>query len=246
PLYRAATGPEEELVCMLSHKCSNENHRLAGLIGAALAPHGVRLLIDGLRAGAEFNTGTQTLDFDGFLLLFTDDAWASAQCQLEIQSACRRRMPMFTAYVSGTLPDELTTTITIWRPHFTDPGELRKDAEVLVRDMRTRVVLTRHLRSLTSENPPDVTREAAKALTDSEARNVVAEFAQDLAQGFSRVHDATTRFWIAQALGNAGTPEAAKALRTLPSPDDPLVSKGIREALLMIEGGDVNRKESNP
>jgi hypothetical protein len=225
----------EKLACMVSHKCSCENHRLVGLIRAVLAPHGIRLLVDALTAGAAFTTGMQTFQFDAFLLLFTDEAWASEPCQLEIQSARDRRVPMFTAYVSGTLPEVLRTRI-VWRPRFSDPQEFQQDAEILAGDMRTRVVLTRQLHLLTPENPPDVTREAAKRLVDAAASNVVAEFAQELTVAFRTVNDEITQFWIAQALGKADTPEAGKLLRSLPKPAHPYVSEGIRQALLKIEG----------
>ena len=103
--------------------------------------------------------------------------------------------------------------------------------------MRTRVSVHREVQLLSETNPPDITQAAARNIADSEYRTVVAEFARELAKKYRRIADPTTCFFIALALGNACTPEAAKLLRELPEKDHPLPAEGIKQALEMIAYG---------
>jgi hypothetical protein len=194
------------------------------------------LLIDPFRYGEDFTIRMQSLDFDALLFLITPESWKSVPCRIELETAQRRGVPIFTALLEGDIPEELSHRLS-WKLQDLDDEAFAKQAHTLACAIRTRVLTHKQIQLLTEKNPPDITRAAAQNVADADDRTVVAEFVSELAQRFRQISDPTTCFWIALALGNACTPEAEKLLLALPSKDHPLPLEGIQQALEMIAHG---------
>jgi len=86
--------------------------------------------------------------------------------------------------------------------------------------------------------------EVAKSIATEEDRTIVAEFACELARRYRKISDPSTHYWIAIALGRAGTPQAEALLQKLPKGDHPLEIEGIRQAREMIKHDELVPKQS--
>jgi hypothetical protein len=145
-------------------------------------------------------------------------------------------VPIFTALLEGEIPKAFSRRLS-WKLEDLDGKGFAEQVHGLADAMRIRVSVNREVQLLSDTNPPDITQNAARNVADSKYRTVVAEFARELAKRYRGITDPTTCFFMALALGNACTPEAAKLLRGLPEKDHPLPGEGIQQALEMIAHG---------
>jgi hypothetical protein len=228
---------DESYVCLLSHKCNDRTHGFCDRLISALASYNIRLLKDPFRVGDECSTRMKTFDFDALIFLSSPESWASKPCQLELKTARHRAVPIFTALLEGDVPKALRRRI-YWKPYALTDEEFGPEVHSFANAISTRVSLHKNVQLITQDNPPDVTRQAALNITEEGDRTVIAEFVRELASRYCKVADPNTRFWIALAIGKAGTCEAAKLLRKLPTKDHPYPLEGIRQALEMIAQGD--------
>jgi hypothetical protein len=225
-----------DLTCLFSHKCEAPMaHGLGVRVQGLFRQPGIDLLIDPFRVGDQTKTRAQTIDFDSLLFLACPLSLESEYCQLELNAARQRSVPVFSILLDHAVPEILKTTI-YWRPSLSDTARFIEEVAQLAVAIRTRAGLARNLRLLGPETPPDVSRESAEAIACRTDRTLVAEAAGELANRYLRVTDPTARFWIAQALGHAGTPEAARLLSSLPRRDHPYALEGIRQAIETIQG----------
>jgi hypothetical protein len=145
-------------------------------------------------------------------------------------------VPVLVAQLAGTVPARLKKRIYWSLPRAGSP-EFATEIGDLARAIRTRVELRRKLNMLTPDSPPDQTQSAAQEIALEGDRTLVAEDVSLLAQRYLDLGDPTTRFWIAMALGSAGTRKAARLLERLPPQDHPYALEGIRQAKEMIARG---------
>lgn len=221
----------------MTHKCNAEMHALGRRLAAALDQYDIELLIDRFEVGDNAETRMETFEIEALLFLLSPESWASGPCQLELETARRRGAPVFMAHLNGDVPEEVRQMIR-WELYELD-GEIPvTQVSKLASAIRARVSLHREVLLLSSDNPPDITQQAAHNIYDAPDRTVVAEYASELAKRYSQVVDPSTRFWIAIALGRAGTVEAAALLRALPTGDHPYPDHGIRQALDMVAHGE--------
>jgi hypothetical protein len=227
----------QKIRCLLTHKCNDEMHEFGRKLAMALDQHGIELLIDRFEIGDVADTRMKTFDFDALLFLLSPESWASEACQLELETARRREAPIFIAHLSGDVPEELRRVI-YWKPCEYDGQAFAQEIKNLALAIRAHVSLHQEILLLSGNNPPDITLQAARNIYEAPDRAVVAEYAGELAKQYRQVIDPSTRFWIALALGRAGTPEAATFLRALPTDDHPYPVQGIRKALEMVARGE--------
>ncbi len=226
---------DEARFSLLSHKCSCESHQLGQRLASALKPYDIELLIDPFSPGDDIVRSMETFEFDSFIFLLSPASWSSTQCRVELETARRRGVPFFVIHLEGDVPAELRERI-YWKPP-EDDEEFAAQVHQLAIAICARVSFHRRVRKLSAENSPDTTQKAAQEIYDEEDRTLIAEYSRELAKRYELVRDSTTRYWMALALGKAGTPEAAALLRILPSEDHPLPIEGIRQALEMIADG---------
>ena len=229
---------DRSLTLFLSHKCDERMcgkrvNSLANRLAQSLSRHNITLRIDPFDYGDDVTVGMQSVEFDALLFLMTPESWASKSCRIELDTALRQGTPIFVALLEGDLPDELSHRLS-WNVQNLNGEALAEQVDDLARAIRSRVLIRRDIQSLAKANPVDVTREAAENVATSKERAVVAEYAHELAQRYRLLTDPATCFWIALALGNAGTPDAEELLRGLPPKGHPLPSEGIQQALETI------------
>jgi hypothetical protein len=221
----------------MTHKCNDEMHAFGRKLAIALEQYAIELLIDRFEIGDDADTRMKTFDFDALLFLLSPESWASEACQLELATARRRETPIFIAHLSGDVPEELRRVI-YWKPCECDGEAFAEEVKNLASAIRAHVSLDKEILLLSGNNPPDITLRAARNVYQASDRAVIAEYADKLAKRYRQVSDPSTRFWIALALGRAGTPEAATLLRALPTDGHPYPFRGIREALEMVARGE--------
>jgi len=224
---------DADIKLLLTHKCSLSVHQLGRRLGDALKDHGIQLLIDPFRVGDDVETRMLTFDFDALIFFCSPESIASEPCQLELRSARRQRTPMFVALLEGSVPPQLKVRL-YWNPAAIDDAAFAAEASRLATAIRNRVTFSRELRLLHPENFPQETLETARKIATESDRTLVAEYAGELAKRYLAVTDASTRFWIALALGKAGTKHAAQLLDRLPKTDHPYALEGVKQALEMI------------
>jgi hypothetical protein len=220
--------------CLFSHKCGRRSHDLGARLAEALRPGGVELLVDPFRYGDDFGARMRTFEFDALLFLLSRASWASPACQVELETARVRGAPVFVAHTGGfPIPEELKGRYALnLRGSGGDPSPaaVARLAEAVI----ARATLQRRLKSLVAAAPPDVTRAAAEAVAFDSDRTALAERAAELALKYRELEDPITCFFISQALGEAGTQEAAALLRSLPTKGHPYPNDGVRQALELI------------
>jgi hypothetical protein len=228
----------EPIVCLLSHKCSAElcGKQIGSLsrrLAESLAHYRITLLVDPFRYADDFNVRMKSVEFDALLLLISPASLRSKPVQMELRTARRRGVPIFTALLEGEIPGNFDHRRS-WDLKDMNDEQFADQVGLLADSMWMRVRAYREIQLLNETNPPDITEGAARNLATFDDRSVVSELAGELAKRYRRISDPTTCFFIALALGNACTPEAAKLLRALPEKDHPLPGEGIQQALEMI------------
>jgi len=195
------------------------------------------LLIDPFRLADDVETRIDSFDFDSLIFISSPESLASKFCQRELQVARRKSSPIFVALLSGDVPRKMKKKI-YWSIPPSGSLEFVSGVQSLAKRICARVALFRSLRQLNREFPPDKTREAAQTNALDSDTSLVAEVVSLLARRYLQMEDPTTRFWLAQGLGSAGTPKASKLLNhLLPKEDDPYALEGIRQAQAMISLG---------
>jgi hypothetical protein len=223
-----------DVVCLLTHKCNELSHTLGAVIAELLKSSNIALLIDPFRLGDDVQTRERTFQFEALLFFCTPESRASQNCQLEIETARKRRVPIFTALLDGPPPEELRSKIN-WTPHSAGTTEFLAEIALLATSIKERAFLLRRVNAIQSDAPPDETRDAAQSIAMEMDRTVIAEYASALADRYVQIKDPTTRYWLALSLGRASTPQAEEILRRLPDNDHPYALEGVREALAMIQ-----------
>jgi hypothetical protein len=226
--------PHPQLHCLLSHKCDDRSHGIGQHLRAALRPFGIDLQMDPFDVGDEVDARMQTFDIEALILLSTPESVASEPVRLELESAERQGIPMFTIHLNGTLPSLLKKRSYWHMPSFDDPA-FTVGLQDLVRSVQSRVAFNRKIRLLYPENSFHEMLEVARSIAMEAERTILAEFACELARRYVKVNEPNTRYWIALALGKANTAQAARLLDRLPKQDHPLALEGIRQARAMIQ-----------
>jgi hypothetical protein len=219
--------------CLLSHKCG-EAHLLGDLLRNALRSFEICLQIDPFSVGDDVDIRMQTFNIEALILLCSPASLASEPCQLELRSASRQGMPIFTAHLEGPVPLSLRKR-SYWHVPPSDSPAFATGVEELAKSVQSRVLFNRKLHLLYPSNYFYEMTEVAKSIATEEDRTIVAEFACELARRYRKISDPTTRYWIALALGRADTAQAAALLQKLPRSDHPLELEGIRQAREMIQ-----------
>lgn len=225
-----------EITCLFTHKCSDRTHALGCLLKNSVRDEGIELLIDPFRLGDDIETRMDSFEFDALLFLSEPESLASGPCQRELRTARRRSVPIFVVAVGGGSPDGVEKRL-YWRLPPADSPEFTAGIEELGQVIRRRVRLTRDLRILHVDRPPDETMSAAQRIALETDRSLIAEVVSTLVRRYKQLQDPTTRYWIALALGSAGTSKAAKLLNKLPKEDHPYALEGIRQAREMLALG---------
>src|ERR1035441_5591537 len=225
-----------EITCLFTHKCSDRAHTIGSILKNALADAGIDVLIDPFRLGDDIETRMDSFEFDALLFLSEPESIASGPCQRELRTAKRRSVPVFVGAVGGGRPDGAERRL-YWRLPPADSPEFSNGIKELGEAICRRVRLTRDLRLLHGDRPSDETQAAAQRIAVDTDRSLVADVVSELVRRYRQLEDPTTRYWIALALGSAGTSKAVKLLNKLPREDHPYVLEGIRQARDMIALG---------
>jgi len=219
--------------CLLSHKCDDHTHRIGQHLRVALSPLVIDLQIDPFDVGDDVNTRMQTFDIEGVIFLSSPESITSVACQLELKSAGRQAIPVFTIHLQGLVPSQLKKRSYWHMPSVDDPA-FAAGVEDLARSIHSRVAFNQKIRLLYPENSFHDMLDVARTIATQGERTILAEFACELARRYLKISDPNTRFWIALALGRADTPQAARLLDRLPKQDHPLALEGVRQAREMI------------
>jgi len=223
------------LRCFLSHKCNDEAHDLAVPLETALRPHGVALLRDPFETGHVIVTRIRSLTFHSFVFLHCPDSWASPMCQEELETARDRGVPILTVRLASTVPSELKDRVyaDLGRPDVDRPAALQALAMVISSRSRLHHTIT----MLDPCHDPEETRKTAQRLVSEFDATLIAEYVTRIASYYRPETDVAARFWLAIALGKAGTPEAKKTLDSFSWEDHPYPREGIKEAHAMLDHG---------
>jgi len=200
--------------CLFSHKCSAENHVYGHLLGRALKPCDVELLIDPFRPGDRTDTRMDSFEFDSLLLLWSPESQASAAVQRELRTALRRSAPLFVAVDPGSPIRSFRKRILWVRPAEQSPEFTAKVSD-LAAAIVARVAFLRNLRVLRDDVPADDSREAAQRLALDFETTLLAEGGPALARHFLRTTDEIT--------GSGSGPTTKLLVTGLPSPSAPRV-----------------------
>jgi hypothetical protein len=218
-----------DIVCLFTHKCTVDSHEIGARLKTQLRREGIELSIDPFEPGHHTTTRIDTLPFDSVLFLWSPEGETSFFCRREIQTAERRLAPLFVA-VDSEVPMRSFQRRILWvRPRDNSPDFARRVAE-LAGAIRYRVTFNRELRRLDHSVPVEESRDAAERIAMNFDRTILAENVAALGRLYLQMNDYTGQYWIAIALGSAGTEEAARVLNNLPEPDHTLVLEGLREA----------------
>jgi TIR domain len=221
--------------CFLSHKCNRAAHAFAESLAEALGSRQVTLLVDPFETGHDVVTRIHTVEFHSLVLLLCPESWTSPACQEELDTARARSVPILTARLAGEVPDALKGRL------YSDVGGLAGPAlENALAKMATaidvRARLYKTIGTLDPQNHPEETRQAAQFLGDEADRTLLAESLEHIASYYTSESDYTTRYWLALAVGRAGTCEAKRILRRFSWEKHPLPLEGIRLARQMLKG----------
>ena len=219
--------------CLLSHKCNPRAHLIGDRLRCELNAFGICLQIDPLHVGDDVEVRMQTFNIEAVVFLCEPAGLASSPVHLELESASRQALPIFTIQLEGDLPPSLKKR-SWWRMPSIDEPTFATQAGEMAESIRQRVLFNRKMRELHPTNYFIAMSEVAKDVATNEERTILAEFAGELATRYRKISDPTTRYWIAIALGRADTPDAARLLDQLPPANHPLEEEGIREALEML------------
>ncbi len=227
------TSASTTINCLFSHKCSERAHSIAKHLQRLVGPRHIDLMVDPFEIGDDVDIRMQTFDIEAVVFLCEPTSLSSEPVQLELDSAARQEMPIFTLHLEGEVPPSFKKR-SYWHLPPLDSVDFSTGAERLAESIRRRVFFNRKVRLLYPENYFLQMSEVARGIAQDEDRTIIAEFACELARRYHRVSDPSTRYWIAIALGRADTPQAEKLLEALPVPAHPLESEGIREAREII------------
>lgn len=219
--------------CLFSHKCSDRAHLIGANLRRLLEPFGIDLQIDPFNVGDNVDVRMQTFDIEAVTFLSEPLSLVSGPVQLELKSAARQGIPIFTLHLEGEMPPSLKRR-SWWPLPALDSTAFVKGAEALAKSIQPRVFFNRKIRLLRPDNYFYEMKEVAQGIAEKEERTILAEFACELARRYRKVSDPSTRYWIAIALGRADTLQAAKLVEKLPEAGHPLEIEGIREAREML------------
>jgi hypothetical protein len=215
------------LTCFASHRCEEREHAFLARMSAACECCGVRLLVDPFEVGHHVQTRMETVAFDSFLFLCTPASWASAACQTELRTASTRHVPVITVRLWGEVPAELRDRVFLDVEGLSDEaGALNTLAAALTRRAR----LHRRILALDLPGDPATPWAAAELLVERVDSTLLAESVELLAAFYRPDVHPATRYWLALALGKAGTARAGAILDGLAWETHPYPLRGIREA----------------
>lgn len=224
---------DSNITCLFSHKCCEEAHRVGLLIQKTLLYHNISLQIDPFDVGDNVAVRIQTFGIEALLFLLSPESISSPWVKLELKSARRQRLPVFTLHLQGTIPTNLKTS-SIWSLPPIWSVEFLNGVDKLAVAVRRRVDFRNQLRRLYPSSSVYDLIEVAQSLALNAERTLLAESACELAMKYCRIPDPSTRYWIAMALGRADTNRAARLLRRLPDGDHHLELEGLRQAGEML------------
>jgi hypothetical protein len=230
------------LFCFLSHKCNDLSHALGLRLHVALEHSGVTLLGDPFNPGEDVRTKIDSQRFHSFVFLHCAEAWLSPMCQHELQIAIARGVPVVTVQIDDTKRRELQGRICLdASPSAGGMTDARVD--VLCRTVTAHARTYNAAHTLHGENPPELTRENAKYLADKVEPALLGDYLDALVDAYQPTTDVTTRYWIALAVGQTGTPQARRALDDFGWENEALPKEGIRQAReLLAASGLISRR----
>src|SRR5438128_1936294 len=159
---------DDSIVCLLSHKCSGqicgrEVGSLSRRLAESLAHYMITLLIDPFRYADDFAVRMMSVEFEALLLLISPASLKSKPVQVELRTARRRGVPIFTALLEGEMPGNFNRRLS-WNLKDLNDEEFADQVRLLADSMWMRVKAYREIQLLNETNPPDVTRDAAQNL----------------------------------------------------------------------------------
>ena len=233
---RDAAMNQTDVQCLFSHKCSIENHAFGFHLQSALEGTGIHLLIDPFHLEDDMEAQIDRYVFDAIILLWSPEVKMSQIVERECLAARRLGLPFFVAVSFGIPPPDFKKEY-VWLAPPVESPHFFGAAVNLGRTIHASVGLQRTMRMLSAGSTPDESRAAAERLALDFDRSLLVESLPLLAEQYLQINDPVTRYWIAIALGAAGTAVAADLLAKLPKEDHPLVLEGIRQAREIIKCG---------
>ncbi len=232
---------DDSLKCFVSHKCGEEAHALMARLSTALSRVQVTLLQDPFEPGHEIVTRIHTVAFHSFVFLSSPESWASNVCQEELSIARTRFIPVLTARLSGDLPNELKDRLYANLRGLTGAA-LEEALSSLAVIVSVRARLYDKIMTLAPQNNPEETTKAAQSIVDDVDPTLIAESLDHIASFYDPDANPTTRFWLALAVGKAGTCRAKELLKRFSWENHPYPREGIRQANEML--GQLRCKEA--
>ena len=233
---------ESVLTCFASFHWDDDPQRaFLKRVSAACEGHGVTLQFEAFDLGLHVPTRMETIVFDSFVFLCTPAAWASPGCQAELRTARTRHVPVITVRLRGDVPAELMDRV------FLDAEDLRGPEEASALDalaatVATRARLHRRIGALDADDSNEQWRRAERLFEEVD-RTLLAESAQHLALFYRPDVPPATRYWLALALGKAGTAETGAILDRFTWETHPYPLRGIRHARQMMGGQQSERRD---
>jgi len=131
-------------------------------------------------------------------------------CQEELETARDRGVPILTVRPASTVPPELKDRVyaDLGRPDVDRQAALQALAMVI----SSRSYLHHTITLLDPCHDPEKTRKTAQQLVEEFDATLLAEHVTRIANYYRPETDVAARFWLALAVGKAGTPEAKRGL----------------------------------
>jgi hypothetical protein len=236
---KAGEGDVENntILCLFSHKCSVQNHAVGLRLMQGLEQAGIELLIDPFLVGDDVQSRIGSLELDAIVFLWSDPLLAMIAL-LEFDEGRRRSIPVFVAIREGdpitNLNEANLREANVWTPPSEDTSKFADAVASLGRNIRAQVAARRTVQSLLRSGSAREEREAAQRLAVEFDSYLLAENLSLLTDAYEHLTDPTVRYWIAIAVGRAGTVQATEALSRFPKTDHPYALEGVRQAQEMI------------
>jgi len=224
---------EKELKCFLSHKCGPDTHLLGLRLRSELQRLGISLLRDPFNPGEDVFIKIETQKFDSFVFLDSAASWESAACQRELEVARVRGVPIISVLLDETTHAELRHRICFdARP--SQGGFTDNILRALCAAISAHSEAYGAVHALGPEYIPEETRKWAQFIFDTVDSALIAEHLQYLAASYTPGTDLIARYWIALAIGKAGSRAAAAVLDGFGWEDELLPQEGIRQARQLL------------
>jgi hypothetical protein len=225
----------KRIKCLYSYHHSLATRALGERIRNSLSAQSVEILIDPLELADHVEASLRTFAFDAVLFIGEPESWSSKYCQLELETAKHRSAPVFVARLSGDVPDQYRNRLYFEIARLAN-NEFETQMRHLATAMHERVNFISLIRALDKASYPGESVRAGRDIFTNTRQTVLAEFLEQLAVRYRESTDPQERYWIALAVGKAGTSDAAKLLEQFRASEcHPFPKEGISEAEMLLD-----------